>query len=69
MTTHGEKFALSEADKAKGITTIDAKLDAGCQGYAILDTLFAGRQNIDPAHTAEGESENDNEDEGDYMNK
>jgi hypothetical protein len=39
---------LSAADKAKGISTIDEKLEQDCCYFSRLDKLFGGRQNITP---------------------
>ena len=44
---------LSEADHANGITTIDTKLNSLCYGYARMDAIFGGRQNVTAAHVYE----------------
>ena len=59
MNHNGEKFALSDVDRGNGITTIDAKLESLCRGYASMDVLFGGRQNVKAAHALEPKSDSD----------
>lgn len=49
----GKKFALTDAEISKG-KTIDIKLNELCPFYQRWDSLFGGRQNVNPAHTFEG---------------
>ena len=67
--TNGPKYMISAADIAAGISTIDAKLQKECTGYARMDILFGGRQNIRPTHLMETidedevESDQDNDED------
>jgi hypothetical protein len=49
----GEKYCISEADRAKKITTIEDKLNADCPYYARMDQLFGERQNVQPSYIME----------------
>ena len=49
----GKKFALTDVEISKG-KTIDTKLNEMCPYYHRWDSLFGGRQNVNPAHTFEG---------------
>jgi hypothetical protein len=47
----GAKYNISPEELAKGIDTIEKKLEADCPFFARMDILFGGRQNIAPAYT------------------
>lgn len=49
----GMKYCLDNDDFSKGIRSIEAKLENDCQGFARLDAMFGGRQNIVPTFTEE----------------
>jgi hypothetical protein len=49
----GEKYCISAADEAKGIFTIEMKLDVDCPYYSRMDKLFGERQNIQPTYIME----------------
>jgi hypothetical protein len=43
-------------DFAKGIHSIEAKLEAECQHFSRLEKLFGSRQNITPSYVLEPNS-------------
>jgi hypothetical protein len=63
---------LSESDIAAGIDTIAKKLEIKCPFYGRMESLFGGRQNINPTavddHGGESDSETDDDDEDDDHN-
>jgi hypothetical protein len=46
----GAKYCISDEDRAKGIFTIEKKLEVDCPYYSRMDKLFGERQNILPSH-------------------
>ena len=44
----GAKYCIGDKDRAKGINTIEAKLNDDCPYFKRMDALFGGRQNITP---------------------
>jgi hypothetical protein len=42
----GTKYGLSEKDFAKGVTTVEAKLERECYAYKRMDALFGSRPNV-----------------------
>lgn len=49
LCPEGAKYCVGDEDRAKGIETIEQKLEADCPHYARMDVLFGGRQNVTPA--------------------
>ena len=52
-SVEGAKYCLGPADFAKGIDTIAKKLEKDLPGFARLEALFGGRQNIKPCSILE----------------
>ena len=45
----GAKYNIGPKDHAKGVHTIEHKLDKDCPNFKRMDVLYGGRQNITPA--------------------
>ena len=53
LNPNGPKFGLSENDLARGLNTIESKLNDMCPFYAKLDALYGERANVLPKFTLE----------------
>ncbi|CAG8684987.1 9000_t:CDS:2, partial [Racocetra persica] len=70
--TEKSGWGLTEEDNAKGINTIDAKLEELCLYYSRIDLIYGKRQNIQPAFLENfglnGEDELNGQDETEIEN-
>lgn len=48
--SQGTGYGVTEKDREKGITTVEAKLEKTCPLYSKMDGLFGQRQNVRPSH-------------------
>jgi hypothetical protein len=56
-------FGVTAADKAKGIDTVEKKLENMCTNFSQMDRLFGDRQNVVPTHVHQSVFETDSEPE------
>ena len=59
--TTGAKYMLTAEELAAG-ETIETKLEKECCGFRRLDTLFGGRQNVNPSHLEEPDVDSEDDD-------
>jgi hypothetical protein len=61
MDNSGENYSLSDEDFIKGVTTIEDKKQKNCPFFNWWNTLYGGRQNVNPTSVLRSSSYIDND--------